>query len=236
MIRTVLWFANFWTVMVFTLLLFIPYFFLFVFQKNKIKTFVSFCSSHWARYMIEVAGGKVEVCGLENIPGHNRICFISNHQGAFDIFLIVGYIPKIVGFIAKKELMKIPIVNFWMKALHCQFIDRKSARAALGTVQKAADQIRAGHPMLIFPEGTRSRCSNVGEFKKGSMKIPLLSESFIVPLTINGTYKLKEETGWIAPGHIKLTIHPPIDVSQLDEEEKNTLHTQLREIISGGIG
>lgn len=236
MLRTILWFTYFWIVMFFALFFLIPCLILFIFRQQKtLDRFVEFITTKWAQNMIWAAGGKVEVSGIENLPEHNRICFVSNHQGSFDIVLIIGYVPKMIGFIAKKELSTLPIVNFWMKALHCLFIDRKNARKAHKTIQQAIEYIQMGRPLLVFPEGTRSKRKEMNDFKKGSMKIPIRANAVVVPLTINGTYKLREEKGWISSGRIKLHIHPPIHISQLNDDEKNNLHHELQKIIASGL-
>lgn len=190
----------------------------------------------WARSLIWVAGGKVAVTGLEHIPKESNICFISNHQGVFDIPIIMGYVPKPIFFIAKKELRYIPILGLWIATTHCIFIDRANRRQSVMAIQKGVDQIRQGYPTVIFPEGTRSQGDTMGEFKSGSLKLALRSEAKIVPLTIKGSYKIREEKkGIIAPAHITLTIHPAINVRKLKEEEKKDLAGRLEKIIRSGL-
>ena len=190
----------------------------------------------WARSLVTVAGGKVEVRGLEHLPKESNICFISNHQGVFDIPIIMGYVPKPLFFIAKRELKYIPILGFWIAVSRCIFIDRKDKRQSVKAIQKGVDQIKQGYPTVIFPEGTRSRCDTMGEFKSGSLKLALRSNARIVPLTINGSYKIREEKkGIIAPADITLTVHPVIDVSTLSEEEKKDLAGRLWKIVNAGL-
>jgi 1-acyl-sn-glycerol-3-phosphate acyltransferase len=236
MIRTILWFIYFWLYQIVTLVVFIPVGILLLLgRRDLLERLVEILTTRWARDMIWAAGGKVSISGLENLPDHNRLCFIANHQGAFDIPLVIGYIPRIIGFIAKKELLKMPIVSFWMKALHCLFIDRSSARKALKTVGMAVEYIQQEKPILIFPEGTRSKGDAMGRFKKGSMKIPLRANATIIPLTIDGSWKMRERTGWISPGSIKLTVHPPVEVESLSDTDKGRLHEILQEIIGGAL-
>jgi len=197
--------------------------------------YIHFLSGLLSRHLFFIFGIKVDVCGLENLPKSNNICFISNHQGLADIPLIAGYIPKTVGFIAKKELGRIPFLNIWMSALGCVLIDRKNLRNSLHTIEKGILQIGKGHPMVIFPEGTRSRSGQPGHFKPGSFKLVTGSNALAVPVSISGSYKVLEETGIITPSKIKLTIHPAIDVSSLSETEKTSLHQKVEEIIISGL-
>ena len=189
----------------------------------------------YARHLFFVFGIKVKIKGIENMPETNNICFVSNHQGLADIPLIVGFIPKKVGFIAKKELGRIPFLNIWMKALGCILIDRKDFRQSLKVIEKGAHQIDRGHPMVIFPEGTRSRGPQMGNFKAGAFKLLSGSHTLVVPLTIDGAYKVFEESGIITPITISLTIHPAIDVSSLNHQERKQLPERIYQQVGKGL-
>jgi 1-acyl-sn-glycerol-3-phosphate acyltransferase len=200
-------------------------------SDNYIHAIASFLSRH----LLFTFGIRVDVRGIENLPTSNNICFICNHQGLADIPIFIGYIPKTIGFIAKKELGKIPFLNIWMSALGCVLIDRKNLRNSLHTIEKGILQIQKGHPMVIFPEGTRSRNANLGQFKPGSFKLVTGANALAVPVSISGSYKVVEERGILTSSKIKLTIHPAIDVSTLSETEKANLHQKVREIILVGL-
>jgi 1-acyl-sn-glycerol-3-phosphate acyltransferase len=237
MLRTVLWYIFFWSYLFGSLTFFIPLIILFIFwQKRLLEKYVFFLFSTWGRNIVRVAGGKVTVAGLENIPQKNTICFIANHQGGFDIPLIFGYIPKTVGFIAKKELLYIPVFNVWMKVIHCIFINRSKRRDSVKVIQQGVEQIKQGFPMVIFPEGTRSRKNEMGPFKGGSLKLAVRSNALIVPITIDGSYKMREEHGGIiTPAYVKLTIHPVIDASTLQDEDTKELANRLWKIINSAL-
>jgi len=236
-IRTVLFYCFFWAYIIGTLFFFIPVIILSVFKhtiaKNRI---ISFLAKNWAHSIIKATGSSVQVFGKENIPVENNICFIANHQGGFDIPLIMGYIPKSISFIAKKELRFLPIIGQWMMLMPCVFIDRSSSRKSVVTIQKGAEQIKKGNPVVIFPEGTRSRSSNMADFKAGSLKLAFRSDSYIVPVTIDGSYKIREENkGIITPADVKITIHTPIDTTRLSDEEKKKLAPKLWNIINSAL-
>lgn len=101
----------------------------------------------WAESLIRLAGGRITVKGVEKIPLKSRLCFIANHQGAFDIPIILANLPEPVGFIAKKELVKIPILNLWMNAIGCIFIDRSDKRGAVEVIRRGVKKIRNGQAM-----------------------------------------------------------------------------------------
>jgi 1-acyl-sn-glycerol-3-phosphate acyltransferase len=189
----------------------------------------------YARHLFWVFGVKVKVSGIENLPETNNVCFVSNHQGAADIPLIVGFIPKKVGFIAKKELGRIPMLNVWMKALGCILIDRKDIRQSLKVIDKGVHQIQKGHPLVVFAEGTRSRGPMIGKFKPGAFKLLSGNGTLAVPLTISGTYKVMEERGIITPTHVQLTIHPAIDIAKLSDGEKKELPERIFQKVKSAI-
>jgi 1-acyl-sn-glycerol-3-phosphate acyltransferase len=215
-----------------TPLFFLPAFFVYLFAGvDKSDKYINYIGALYSRHLFFMFGWKVKISGLENLPEANNICFVSNHQGFADIPLIVGYIPKKVGFIAKQELRRIPMLNIWMKALGCVLINRKDVRQSLLVIEKGSKQIQKGHPMVIFPEGTRSRSGVTQKFKPGAFKLVAGSDALIVPLTIDGTYKIIEETGTVSSADVYLHIHPAIDVSILSNEEKKNLPNSIFKII-----
>ncbi len=237
MLRTIIWYFLFWVYLTASIVFFIPLVVLGICkQKTLREKYVFSLSSSWGRIVVRIAGGRVTVSGLENIPACDNICFISNHQGGFDIPLIIGYVPKTIGFIAKKELLYIPILSTWMKAIHCIFINRANRRDSVKVIQQGVEQIKNGHPMVIFPEGTRSRKSEMERFKSGSLKLAVRSKALIVPITIDGSYKMKEERGGlITPAHVSMTIHPSIDSAALQDEDTKNLAARLWTIINSAL-
>ncbi len=217
-------------------LLMLPSFILMIFGINKTADrMINGIAGFYSRFVFGLFGIKVNVKGKENIPQTGNLCFISNHQGLADIPLIVGYVPKTVGFIAKVELGKIPVLNIWMRAMKCVLIDRLNARNAIVAINRAIENIQQGHPMVIFPEGTRSRSAEMGHFKPGSFKLVTGSDCMAVPVTINGTYKIVETTGKITPSKLSLTIHQAIDVSELSADEKAKLSERVYEIVKSAL-
>lgn len=187
---------------------------------------------NWARSLIKYTGTTVKVNGLENIPQRN-VLFVSNHQGYFDIPLLIGYINKPKGFIAKAELKKIPIISAWMKKIHCVFMDRNDIRQSIRAIQKGVKILKSGKSMVIFPEGTRSKSNTLGTFKPGSMKLALKSGVPIVPVTINGSYKILEQNDFIIkPTQVEIVISKPVYVDKLTKEERANLAPLVRDKVA----
>jgi len=206
-----------------------------ILSKRLYRKVVYQCVRFWGRHTLLTTGSKVEVLGLQNLPPQNNICFICNHQGMFDIPLVLGFIPKPSGFIAKQELFKIPVLAWWMKEIPCVFIDRGSARKAMESFKKSAEVINSGHPMVIFPEGTRSRSELMGEFHLGSFKLPAMAEAPIVPLVIKDTWKVHEIDKGIHATQIKLQILPPIYPTDEIYKDKHRLSDYLHQSISQAL-
>lgn len=177
----------------------------------------------WARSLLRLAGVKVSLSGLENTPQKPCI-YVSNHQGNFDIPLLMGYLDKPHGFLAKKELKKLPSISSWMKYLHCVFIDREDPRQSIAALSRCADLMKEGYSFLIFPEGTRSKSRRMGEFKQGAFKMAFKNHAPIVPVVIDGTYQIMEQQGfWIKPAHVSLKILEPVETQGLSKAELKEL-------------
>lgn len=233
MLRTII----FYPCVVMTLVLsFIPSFrYRFVDSKPSNKKFnlsVYRISSAWARLMMRLSGARITVTGEEYLKEGETYLFVSNHQSNFDIPLLLSAIRCPKGFIAKKELGNIPILTFWMKKIHCVFMDRDNIRKSAEAIVKGIQILKAGHSMVIFPEGTRSKGAPVKEFKAGSFKLALKSKVKIIPVTIDGSYKLLDANGGkIKAADVAVTLHEPIDVTTLSKEEIADLHNTVRDIV-----
>ncbi|HVJ48732.1 lysophospholipid acyltransferase family protein [Desulfitobacterium sp.] len=190
----------------------------------------------WARSLVKFAGVTVTTTGEEKIPADSSVLFVSNHQGNFDIPLLLGYIDKPKAFIAKIELLKLPLIRTWMTQMNCVFMDRSNIRQSLKVINQAANYLRDGYTMVIFPEGTRSKGEALGEFKPGSMKLALKAGVPIVPITIRGSYKIMEQNGFIIkPAHVEIMIHDPLPTTGLSKEQASGLPEKVREIIEQGL-
>ncbi len=177
----------------------------------------------WARSLLKVAGVKVTVHGLENIPKDKNVLYIGNHQGNFDIPIYMSQIPG---------------VRTWMEYMYCVFMDRSNIRKAGEAIIEGIKILKKGHSIVIFPEGTRSKGDKMGEFKAGSFKLATKSKVPIVPVTMNGSYKIMETSKkkWIVkPAHVDLYIHPAIETANLSKEEQDELPKMVYEIIKSKL-
>lgn len=201
-------------------------------DKQRGGLYVAKIAERWGRRLCRLAGGKIIVEGFENIPSDEAVLFVSNHQGNFDIPILLHTTGRKIGFLSKVEVKKIPLISTWMEMLDCVFIDRADRRKAVGAIREAAAKLESGNSLVVFPEGTRSRGGQVTDFKLGSLKLATLSKAVIIPVSIDGSYRLMEaNNGWMKPAEVRVTFGEPIRSHQ---ENKINLQ-QLAEEIRGEI-
>jgi len=191
-------------------------------------------NNYWGRHILRSAGVTVDVTGLEKLPDVACV-YVCNHQGNFDIPVITATIDKQFGFITKDSLSKVPILSHWITAVGGLYMNRDNPRESLKTIQEGIEKIKNGFSIFIFPEGTRSRQHDMGEFKKGSMRLAIKTKVPIVPITINDSYKRFEEQNKVTSGVISLTIHDPIDTASLSKEELKDINETVEAIIKSGL-
>lgn len=177
----------------------------------------------WGRAVLWGIGASATITGLENVPAEERVCFVANHQGDLDIVLMLAYLPRPVGFIAKSEAMWFPFINVWIAALGSAFIHRGNPRRGMRAIDRGVRSIERGNAIVIYPEGTRSRGPQMLPFHKGSFKLATRSNATIVPVTIDGSYKVWEAHNRIEPAAIHITVHPAVRTDTLDAEGRKQL-------------
>ena len=186
------------------------------------------------RLILKIAGVRITVEGRENIPQGQAVMYVGNHRGYFDI--LTGYVtvPDLMGFVAKKEMLRYPLLRTWMKYVNCLFLDRKNIKEGLKTILAAIAQIKDGVSVWIFPEGTRNENGllDLLEFHEGSMKIAEKSGCPIVPVAIKGTAEIFEEhIPFIRPGHVVIRYGEPFFVKELEPSKRKFSGAYTRERI-----
>jgi 1-acyl-sn-glycerol-3-phosphate acyltransferase len=189
----------------------------------------------WARYTIHNAlGMNVTIKGQENIP-NVPCCYIGNHTSILDIPILIDSVGKCMGFVAKKEMVKAPVLGYWMSKYNCVPLDRENAREAIKVIKKGSENIKKGYSMAIFPEGTRSKNGELMEFKKGSLKLATMAKAPIVPVTIDGAYRAFEIDRKFKPIDITITFSEPIYTENLSREEEKSLMEKVRSEIAKNL-
>ena len=189
----------------------------------------------WGYSLCKRIGIDLRVKGLENVPD-GPVVFVSNHQSYWDIPAFLSAIPgKQIGFIAKTQLTKMPAFGEWIIDIRGVYIQRDDARASLKAFEEAAAYLAQGFSMVIFPEGTRSRKSEIGEFKKGSIRLATKAGVPVVPVSFDGTYRGFEETGVIRAARVDFVIHPAIPTKDMSKKEISELSDVVEDTIRKGF-
>lgn len=186
-------------------------------------------------FVLRLSGVKVTVKGWEKVPKDRPVLYVGNHRSYFDI--LVGYtaIPGPLGFVAKKEMRKWPLLSGWMTNINCLFLDRKNLKEAMKTILEGIDKVKRGVSIWIFPEGTRNRSEDILDllpFKEGSLKIAEKSGCPVVPVAITGTAEIFEKhLPLIKPGHVVIEFGDPFIVKELAAEDRKFTGAYTKRLI-----
>ncbi len=190
----------------------------------------------WGRSILFASRIKVTVRGISHIDPSKSYIYMSNHQSNFDIPVLLAFLKVQFRWLAKAELFRIPLFGFAMKRSGYISIDRSDRRAAYASLKRAADTIRNGVSVIIFPEGTRSLDGNIRPFKKGGFALAVDSGVPIVPVILHGTRSIMpKERLQIETGNVLLEITEPIDTSTYTRKTKDDLLERVRNRICEGF-
>lgn len=184
------------------------------------------------KIVLFLSGVKVTVIGRENVPKNEAVLYIANHRSYFDVPVAYASLPTLTGFIAKKEIGKIPFLNTWMRLLQCLFLDRDDIKQGLKTILKGIEQVQAGYSIFISPEGTRNHGEDMLPFKAGSFKIAEKTGCAIIPIAISNTDAVFENhEPWIKSAHVIIEYGKPIYPKELSKEESKAISSHVQGII-----
>ena len=188
----------------------------------------------WAfRGCLWITGVEITVIGEENVPTDRAVLYIGNHRSYFDILMTYIRVPRPTGYIAKKEMLRYPLLKNWMKYLHCLFLDRKDIKQGMKTILEGIEKINAGISICIFPEGTRNKVNDTFlPFHEGSFKIAEKTGCPIIPMSINNAAAIFEDhLPKIKKAHVILEYGKPIYMSEMTREEKKKIGAKVQEMI-----
>jgi 1-acyl-sn-glycerol-3-phosphate acyltransferase len=183
----------------------------------------------WGRSLLLASGVRVQLRGLEKIDPTQPYVFAANHQSQFDIFALLGHLPVQFRWLAKQELFRIPILGPAMKAAGYIPIDRSDRRAAFRSIDLAAEKVRQGTSIVIFPEGTRSLDGQLKSFKKGGFFLAIKSGRPIVPVSITGTHRILAKGSLrVGRGTVRVFLDDPVPTEGLATSDKDWLISETR--------
>ena len=190
---------------------------------------------YWTKFTCWLLFVRVKVKGRENIDPKTSYIFVANHQGAFDIFSIYGFLDHNFKWLMKKSLEKIFMVGPACRRAHHIFVDDTNLRAIKETITKAESTLKDGMSLVIFPEGSRSWDGKMIPFKRGAFMLAAEFNLPVVPITIDGSFRaMPRYTYNVTPGQIIITIHKPILPGE-DGFKTKVLMEQCRETIQSAL-
>ena len=185
----------------------------------------------------KILGVQVDVSGLERIGRKRAYVFMANHLSLIDGPLLFWLIPQSIRVILKKEVFRIPIIGQGMRHVGFVPVDRRRLKGGKKSIERASQLIKEkGFSFLIFPEGTRSRDGEIQPFKRGGFFLALGSQVPVVPISIQGTYKMMPRGSFfVKKGRVKVEFHRPLPVSGYNLQTMPQLIEKVRNIIKDSL-
>lgn len=190
-----------------------------------------------ARNWLRLSGVRVRVRGLENLDPRRSYVFIANHRSFLDTAALFYHLRRRIGILAKKELLKVPIMGYGMDFVNIMAIDRTNRESALRTTRAATDRLRAGTSFGVFAEGTRARPGELLPFKKGGFYMAVEAGVPVVPVAMKYTDGLMGKgTGVARPGTMEMVVLQPIETADSTDADVKSLTERTRAAIAEELG
>jgi len=218
-------------IVIYTLVLGIIVIIVGIFSRGNALQFL--CARLWSKLILATAGVKVKIRGIENITFGQHYVVMSNHQSHFDVISLFSKLPIPIYFLAKKELMKVPVFGWAMYLMGHIIIDRSDREEAFKSIDMAVEKIKAGRNVMVFPEGTRSPDGKLLPFKKGGFVLAIKGGIPILPIGIYGSNRiLPKGSVKISSGVISIVVGKPIETREYTMENKEKLMEIVRKEIN----
>ena len=178
----------------------------------------------WARTVLAICRVHVRAKGAENLDPRQSHVYVSNHASMLDIPAILAAVPDQIRIVYKKELEVIPFFGWGLKWGHYIGINRGRGSDAMRSIEEAIEKIRSGQSLLLYAEGTRTTDGKLQPFKRGAFNIAVRAGVPVVPLTVNGSYRiLPKRSIIIQPGSVEIVLGKPIPVPDMPARDAERL-------------
>ena len=206
-------------------------------RKNprKAERLVHACISWLFRRTRFLAGTEITVKGLENVPEDRPVLFIGNHNSYFDIIYTYPLCKTTTSYVAKSDILKVPLFPVWGRLMMCLFFDRSNMRQSMKMILDASEYLKGDVSVFIFPEGTRNKTGRLvplNEVHNGSFKPAQKSGAPIIPVAIKGTADVWEaHMPWVHKAKVSIEYGTPVNLSDLSAEEKKNIGGYMKNIL-----
>lgn len=198
-------------------------------KRPDIRAKIGQKSVKWGfKVILAMAGVKVKVKGLENIP-KEAVLFVGNHRSFFDIPVVYSTVPLQTGFVSKMQVKKVPFLSWWMTCINCLFLDRQDVKQAMQMILAGIEHIKKGTSICIMPEGTRNYEDEMLPFKEGSFKMAEKTGCPIIPIAMWKNDDIFEaQFPRIKAKTVTVYYGEPIRIEELSKEEKKRVGVLVR--------
>ena len=190
----------------------------------------------WAKMILKIVGVRVHVSGMERIDFRQPAVYAANHLSALDIPLLYATLPMQFRILAKKELFAYPFLGWHLRRSGQIAVDQQDARSSLRSLNRASESLRAGMPLVVFPEGGRSRSGELQEFMGGAFYAALKAQVPVVPIVITGVRELLPMNSFhVLPGDAVVVFCDPISSTGMEPREMDKLSGMVRQAMEETI-
>lgn len=191
---------------------------------------------HWITWVLFTCGIRAEAEGVGIVERSQPCVIMCNHQSVFDIAALVRTLPVPWKFVAKRELLWIPFFGWALAMADQVIVDRRNRTKAVESLSRAAERVSAGVNVIIFPEGTRTQRSDLGEFKSGGFHLAIQAGVPIVPVAVSGSRRITPKRSLrVESGRMRVRYGDPIPTRGLTTDDRHALKRQVRDAIMGGF-
>lgn len=191
-----------------------------------------FWARSWGKVFLSAFGARVTVEGERYLAAKLPLIVMSNHQSHLDVAAVLSVLPFGVRSLVKKELRWIPIFGWALSATGHIYVDRKNREKSFESIRRAAQRVREGRNVLVFPEGTRGYGRGLLPFKKGGFVLAIESQAPILPIAVVGTERILPKKGfWVTPGPVRMVVGSPILTQGYTYESRDALIEEVRKAI-----
>ena len=216
------------------LLTFVPVYLLVLLSSSRVAAAVCRC---WFKLLVSAAFCRLKVKGREKLPTSQPVIFAANHASYLDAVVVYSLVPPNTRFVGKKELFAVPVLRTFMRKLKCLQVDRVDLSKGMKDTQTIEAALKAGDPVLIFPEGTFGYASGLRPFRMGAFKMAAEVQVPICPVSLHGTRQiLRDEERLMKPGTVTVTISDLIYPSGTEWQDVTRLRLAVRGEIAKHCG